>query len=65
MRVITYIPRRSDTNHCAQPIATTIVRHNSGHLHLLAETPASSHPHIIHAAQSMRLCAAMQPVGLR
>jgi hypothetical protein len=65
MRVIAYIPRRGDTDHCAQLTAKTIVQHNSGHLHLLAETPASSHSHIIHAAQSVRLCAAMQPVGLR
>jgi len=65
MRVIAYIPRRGDTDPCAQPIARTLVRHNSGRLHLLAKTPASSHLHITPAAQSERLCAAMQPVGLR
>lgn len=65
MRVIAYIPRRGDTDHCAQPTAKTLVRHNSGRLHLLAETPASSHPSVIRAAQSVGLCAAMQPVGLR
>ena len=65
MRVIAYIPRRGDTDPCAQPIARTLVRHNSGRLHLLAETPASSQHPILQAAQSVRLCAAMQPVGLR
>ncbi len=65
MRVIAYIPRRGDTDHCAQPTAKTLVRHNSGRLHLLAKTPASSHPPIIAAAQNVGLCAAMPPVELR